>query len=192
MSFLTAPTLDQWALESLHLGGHPHLASIAKIITHLGDGMFLILISTALLILLIRKKDYRKAILWLFLVTSTFLISLSLKQFFGRARPDEIYHLIHAGSPALPSGHALRSTVVYIVGVQIICSVFQIRKGRKLLYSAAIILVAFIGLSRIFLGVHWMTDVLAAWLIALIFIQFADKALSSHYPTDPIHSAHQY
>jgi len=136
-------------------------------ITHLGDGQTLIMFALCFLGVLISQKHYRTSALWCLAVATSFVISTSLKLAFDKARPDEIYHLVHASSPAFPSGHALRSTVVYILAAIVISMVFKIKTGRKFVLLGAYLLAFSIGLSRILLGVHWFADVVAGWVIGL-------------------------
>lgn len=141
-------------------------------ITHLGDGQTLIMIALCFLGVLISQKHYRTSALWCLAVAISFIVSAGLKQVFDKARPDEIYHLIHASSPAFPSGHALRSTVVYILAATIIPLVFKIKTGQKFVLWGAWLLAFLIGISRILLGVHWFTDVIAGWVIGLSLCGF--------------------
>ncbi|HOY79034.1 MAG TPA: phosphatase PAP2 family protein [Hyphomonadaceae bacterium] len=90
-------------------------------------------------------------------------ISQLLKEFFNRERPPEIYRASEILNASFPSGHALLSTVVFLtLGAMLV----QAAKGQGLrifVMSAAIALAVLVGVTRIYLGVHWTTDVLAGW-----------------------------
>lgn len=90
-------------------------------------------------------------------------ISQLLKEFFNRERPPEAYRASEILNASFPSGHALLSTVVFLtLGAMLV----QAAKGQALriyVMSAAIALTLIVGLTRIYLGVHWTTDVLAGW-----------------------------
>lgn len=179
------PELNLWVLDNFRLKENETPQVIIDLfifITHLGDGVFLIGVALCSLAALLFKKVYDISALWAFTVTSSFLLSGSLKHLLGKPRPDEIYHLIHVASPAFPSGHALRSTVVYVAGAIVLFSVFKIRQGRNFILLGSFLLPFSIGLSRLLLGVHWFGDVLAGWLIGFTvcaaFYYISQRSLS--------------
>lgn len=93
------------------------------------------------------------------------------KNLVGRARPDFINAVPpYETSPSFPSGHALNSTVV--IGVLVYLTCLQLKKtwARLAVITAGLIFVLAMGLSRVFLGHHWMTDVIAAWLLGLAWL----------------------
>jgi len=160
--------INQWILDTFHLKQYENIDAVINIfifITHLGDGVVLGVVAFCLLGWLLIKKHFSTAFLWLAVVPLTFILSKTLKDTFGHARPDDIYHLVEVTSPALPSGHALRSTVVYSLGVMIILSYTHINRSKSVWLIPAIALPFLIGLSRIFLGVHWFADVMLGWVI---------------------------
>jgi len=143
-------------------------------ITHLGDGIVLAGISgiTALYFVAIRR--YKIAALFLIFIATAFLISAGMKSLFQRARPDEIYRLYHTTSPSFPSGHALRSTTVYML----LAGLMGMRLQRKrLLFVTGAFLAVLIGMSRIWLGVHFPSDVIAGWLIGFLIFYAALSVL---------------
>ena len=166
--------INQWVLDNFRLEktDSNFILDLTRFITHLGDGLTLILIGLCVLAFLIFKKSYKLSLVWSVAVALSFGLSSGLKHIFGKARPDEAYHLIHAVSPAFPSGHALRSTVVYILGALLILSILKISKGRITILLITACLPILIGLSRLLLGVHWFADVLAGWSIGLAICGF--------------------
>jgi undecaprenyl-diphosphatase len=90
-------------------------------------------------------------------------ISQALKGVFGRERPPEIYRASEILNASFPSGHALLSAVVFLTLGAMLAQAASGRALRTYVMSAAIILVLVVGLTRIYLGVHWTTDVLAGW-----------------------------
>jgi membrane-associated phospholipid phosphatase len=93
------------------------------------------------------------------------LLSSGFKRLYGRERPPVADHLTAAGGYALPSGHALNSIVV--IGVLVAACALHVRRtgSRVALVSAGAVAVAAVGGSRLYLGVHWLTDVLAGWFL---------------------------
>lgn len=90
-------------------------------------------------------------------------ISQVLKTFFGRERPPEIYRAAEILNASFPSGHALLSAVVFLTLGAMLAEAAKGRAARIYVMVVAIALVVVVGLSRIYLGVHWTTDVLAGW-----------------------------
>jgi undecaprenyl-diphosphatase len=105
----------------------------------------------------------RRDALALALAVASAAIALPLiKTGFARARPDLMWHLVEEGKPSFPSGHALGSAVTFpLLGL------FAGRSGWML---AGIALALLIGLSRVFLGVHWLSDVVGGWLLGAAWV----------------------
>lgn len=93
------------------------------------------------------------------------------KNLVGRTRPDFIHAVPpYETSPSFPSGHALNSTVVIGVLVYLTCLQLKNTSARVAVIAAGLVFVVAMGLSRVFLGHHWMTDVIAAWLLGLAWL----------------------
>lgn len=90
-------------------------------------------------------------------------LSEGLKTLFGRVRPPAEYQLVETLNASFPSGHALMATVFYLsVGVML-TRAFPKRRLRAYALTWAVVIVLLIGITRIYLGVHWASDVLAGW-----------------------------
>lgn len=102
----------------------------------------------------------RKSALWLLLVvTGGTLLNLGLKQIFAAPRPELLPHLDIVHSYSFPSGHS--------AGNMIFFGALAMLAGRRWAYGAAAMMVALIGVSRVWLGVHWPSDVTAGWVEGL-------------------------
>jgi undecaprenyl-diphosphatase len=80
-----------------------------------------------------------------------------------RPRPDLVAHLVEVHTASFPSGHAMLSAVVYLTLGGLLSRVERPRRIKIYVLSVAVILTLLIGVSRVYLGVHWPTDVLAGW-----------------------------
>lgn len=91
------------------------------------------------------------------------MISEWLKAGFDRARPDIVAHVVETTSMSFPSGHAMLSAVTYLTLGVMLARAQKRRRLKTYILGSAIVLTLLIGVSRIYLGVHWPTDVLAGW-----------------------------
>lgn len=139
---------------------------IFKIITHLGSS--LVLISIALLIFLIIKN--RKIGISICLnLTLIAILNVILKNIIARPRPN-IYPLINETSYSFPSGHSMISAAFYGYLIYLIYKHLKDKKIKWLIIILLGLIVILIGLSRIYLGVHYLSDVIAGFLIAVSYL----------------------
>ncbi|MCB4769540.1 phosphatase PAP2 family protein [Ancylobacter sp. Lp-2] len=104
----------------------------------------------------------------LFVLFATFggaLLSLALKIGFDRPRPDIVDHLVDVHTLSFPSGHAMGAAVTYLTLGVLIVRTESRRRIKVYVLGVAVTLTLLVGLSRLYLGVHWPTDVLAGWCV---------------------------
>ena len=106
---------------------------------------------------------------WLVAVASGggLVVSTVLKAGFGRDRPDVVPHLAPAFTASFPSGHSMLAAVVYLTLGALLAVILPGRRIRAYALAVALVLVLLIGLSRVYLGVHYPSDVLAGWAAGL-------------------------
>ena len=92
-------------------------------------------------------------------------LSQGLKAFFDRDRPDATWHAVEAVNASFPSGHAMLSAVVFLTLGALVSRFSTRRRIRAWALGAAVLLTLLVGLSRVYLGVHWPSDVLAGWCL---------------------------
>lgn len=100
-------------------------------------------------------------------IASGVILSTLLKNFYDRPRPDFVPHLSQAYSSSFPSGHSMLSAVVYLTLGSLLAAVLPSRMLKVYVIAVAMLLSFFVGASRVYLGVHYPTDVLAGWLAGL-------------------------
>jgi undecaprenyl-diphosphatase len=91
------------------------------------------------------------------------VLSEGMKHLFGRPRPDLVAHLVEVQTASFPSGHAMLSAVTFLTLGALLARIQGRRRLKAYVISVAILLTLLTGASRVYLGVHWPTDVLAGW-----------------------------
>jgi undecaprenyl-diphosphatase len=134
-------------------------------VTALGGYAVLTLLVAGVAIYLLSIGRRATALLVVGAVVSGTVASTLLKLGFDRPRPDLVAHLSHAQSSSFPSGHAMLSAVTYLTLGVLLARVHKKRRTKIIVMTYAITLTLLIGASRVYLGVHWPTDVLAGWAL---------------------------
>jgi undecaprenyl-diphosphatase len=155
----------------VHHPGPAWLSDMARDITALGGVAVLTLVTLAvvgyLIIIIARKRG--AAMLVVVAVVGGLLIGSLLKHFIDRDRPPREFQTTYVFTHSFPSGHSMLSAVTYLTLGALLA---QVMKGRLLkLYfvTLALVLTFLVGLSRVYLRVHWPTDVLAGWTAGLVW-----------------------
>ena len=136
---------------------------VAKDLTAFGGGVGIGLITLAVSGYLALQRRFGLLSVILTSVVGGTILSLILKQCFHRPRPEVVPHLTDIATSSFPSGHSMISSVVYLTLAALLARAVPDLGTRIYLFALAVLLVLLIGFSRIYLGVHYPTDVLAGW-----------------------------
>ena len=143
--------------------GEPWLEEAVRDITALGSAPALVIAVLAVAGFLALAKAWRPAIFTLVASGGGLVLSSLLKYTIDRPRPDLVPHgnLIYTSS--FPSGHSMMSAVVYLTLAALVTRLIERKRLKGYALGVAMILTLLVGVSRVYLGVHWPSDVLAGW-----------------------------
>lgn len=149
--------------------GPAWMEEMGRDITALGGFTILTGLTLASVGLMLLYRRPRLAVLTVIAITGGMLMSNLLKNVFDRPRPDLVPHGVLVTSASFPSGHAMMSAVVYLtLGVLLARTQPRIRL-RLYIITLSVLTTLCVGVSRVYLGVHWPTDVLAGWTVGGIW-----------------------
>lgn len=143
-----------------------YITPIAKFITQFGGAICLIFIATILFIVIKNKKIGICIYLNLLLVT---ILNLTLKNIVQRPRPTE-YRMINELGYSFPSGHSMASAAFYGFLIYLIYKKIENKKLKIILISLLSLLILLIGVSRIYLGVHYTSDVFGGFCVSISYL----------------------
>jgi undecaprenyl-diphosphatase len=150
--------------EDLAFNGHEKVVEAIRDTTALGGVLLRNLFALAAVIALLFLSLRREAVLFAMTVMTGWLANTGLKQLVGRDRPEIVPHLMEAGGESFPSGHSFNAAVVYIAMAIAFAAMSRRHSVRYLLIGTAMVLSALVAGSRVILGVHFPSDVVAGWL----------------------------
>lgn len=143
--------------------GPEWLESMVRDITSLGSAAVLILITTLVILFLLLAGRWQIALFVLVAVGGGQIVSSLLKLGIDRPRPDLVSHLMTESSLSFPSGHAMMSAVTYLTLGSLLARIVPQRRLKVFFIGVAVLLTVMVGVSRVFMGVHWPSDVLGGW-----------------------------
>lgn len=145
--------------------GPPWLATAMTDLTALGGHTVIALVTLVAAGFLALRRQPRVALLLIGAVAAGMALSAGLKAIVGRARPALDLQLVTPYGASFPSGHALLSAIAYLTLGAMLARAEADRATRRFVIACAVALTFLVGASRVYLGVHWPTDVLAGWAI---------------------------
>ena len=164
------------AVASFILGlRNDKLTHIMTLITNIGGSYCLICISIIIFIISIIRTRKPSFTIIINLVT-VFLLSQLFKLIFHRGRPNDIF-LTYANGYSYPSGHTMVSTAYFLVLSYLICQKIKNKTLKVFVNIISIILIILIAISRLYLGVHYLSDIIAGFLLASLYLIIAFKII---------------
>ena len=170
---------DRAIMMSLRVNGVPSepagpqwLPEAARDITALGSYSIVILATAFVLGFLLLQRRFAEALLVLVTISGGGILSQVLKSVFERERPDRAFHLTEVSTLSFPSGHSMVSSVVYITLGALLARSLAHRRSKMYCLWVGVVLAVLVGLTRVYLGVHFPTDVLAGWAAGASWAMF--------------------
>ena len=165
---------DEWVLRAVRRADDPALligprwlAEAVTDFTALGGTAILTTVLVCSVGYLVLLHRYGAAAFVLVAATGGGLLSLALKQLFARIRPDVVPHLVKVEGLSFPSGHSMAAAVIYLTLGALMARFAARRRIRVYVIAISLGLTGFIGITRVCLGVHYPSDVLAGWAAGL-------------------------
>lgn len=145
------------------------LEEIGRDLTALGGVAILTILVTGVVGFLFLQGTTRAAYFVTIAVVGGVLLGALLKDLFNRPRPELVPHLSYVYTTSFPSGHSLNAAVVYLTLGVLLARLQQRRVLKLYVMAVAALLTVAVGISRVYLGVHWPTDVLAGWTAGAVW-----------------------
>ena len=182
-------TFDRFVLLALRNPANPAepigpawFAEAMRDLTALGGTTLVtlfVIAATGFLLILRRRQG---ALLLVLATSSGAVLSDLLKLGFARPRPDLVPHAVEVHSASFPSGHSMMPAIVYLTLGVLLAQTQASRPVKLYLLSLAVALVVVVGVSRVYLGVHYPTDVVAGWIVGLLWASIC-WLVAQHFET---------
>ncbi len=172
----TTQQYDEWVLRRLRTPGDMNdplgpewFEDMWRDITALGSFPVLMLVTVACAGYLLMRRRYRMVALLAAATGGGLVVSLLLKNAFSRPRPEFASETTHVLTASFPSGHSMLAAIVYLTLGVLLARTSTRYRDKLYFLTTALMVTVLVGLSRIYLGVHYPTDVLAGWSFGLIW-----------------------
>jgi len=156
----------------------PAWTDAMRIITWLGSSVVVIPLAMVVIVALLIGRQRWLALFVALAVSGASLLSALAKDVIGRDRPPVDLRLQQAHSSSFPSGHSTQAAATYFALAIVVTVLSQSRPLRAVTWTVATIIVVLVGVSRVYLGMHWATDVLGGWMLGSVWIAGLTVALA--------------
>lgn len=178
---------DESTLALVNGFASPTLTSFMRAVTYLGSVGFLAGAGVCVILAFVLTRRRREAVMLLLTMAGAVILNFMLKMLSGRERPEPFFGTPLPESYSFPSGHALLSFCFYGMIAAVITARIERTGRRACVWAVAVLLVALIGLSRVYLGVHYPSDVAAGYVAAFIWLMIvasADRVMEARQKND--------
>ncbi len=172
----TTQRFDERMIRALRMADDPAvpigpawMEEAGRDITALGSVTIIVLVIAAVVGYLWIDRRFATSGFVILATASGFALSSALKALFRRPRPEVVPHLMRVYSSSFPSGHSIISAVVYLTLGALLARTFHQRRFKFYFLAVAVVLTGLVGVSRVYMGVHYPTDVLAGWTAGLVW-----------------------
>jgi len=168
--------------------GSPSFQEAVRDVSAMGSAAVLGLITAAVTGFLVLDGKRHMAGFATASVITGMVVSVLLKDVFQRPRPEIVPHVAYASNTSFPSGHSMMSALTYLTLAALLARSQERKRLKSYFFLLAALITLMVGVSRVYLGVHWPTDVLAGWMagaIWAILCSLAARWLQRHRTLEP-------
>lgn len=145
--------------------GSRNVEEAVRDVTALGGTTLVVVVTVVAVLSFLFHKKRMHALVMGGVVLAAWASSAATKALYGRPRPDLVPHEAYVYSGSFPSGHSTMSTAAFLTLAMLVASLEARRRSKALAYALAGLVIVGVGVSRVYLGVHWPSDVLAGWCL---------------------------
>lgn len=149
--------------------GPEWVSSGVRDLTAMGGAVVIILLTLMITGYLFLTRRHAAAVLLLVATAGGQVMNATLKHLFGRERPEATLHLVEVRSLSFPSGHSMAASIFYLTTGALLTQTAKRRREKIYLIAAVLLVTVLIGFSRVYLGVHYPTDVVAGWCAGTVW-----------------------
>jgi undecaprenyl-diphosphatase len=176
---MTLTALDEAVRAALHARSSPALTAVMLWLTHLGAERVLVPLGAAAALWLARESR-RAAWLFVAVLLGGELLSEGLKLLFHRPRPHPFFGVAEPFTYSFPSGHAFMSVCFYGLLALYAAPRLRTHAARVILWIAVAAIAAVVGFSRVYLGVHYLSDVIGGYALGVAWIAVWRRRAAAH------------